>query len=104
MKIGQIAPLLGVVLFACSRDSLTSSPIVETQAATGGISGHICDRDLGQWITGATVTADTDATAVATTDADGAFTLNGLPPGPVTLTITSDSYNSTRNGFVTAGE
>lgn len=66
----------------------------------GSVTGRVCDPSGGLWIVGATVTlsADLDGDGVAdvvittTTDADGYYTLTGVPDGTWTVRVEKGSF------------
>ncbi len=63
------------------------SPTATPQSA---LSGRILDQASGQPIAGASVNADT---YTATSDAEGRYTLTGLPPGQYVLSVTHPDYD-----------
>src|SRR5436190_9259473 len=77
---------------------LLCSATVFAQQGTGSLKGRVSD-DLGGIIVGGTVIA-TDAggkTKTATTNNDGAFSLNGLAPGKYTVKVTSQGFGTFQN-------
>ena len=59
------------------------------QPGTGTVSGQLC-AVAGQWLSGATVTFGSLST---TTNAQGEFTLTGLPPGMQLLHVTRGAFS-----------
>ncbi len=68
------------------------------------VSGQVTDADTGQAIAGAVVSTN-DANGgdgAVTTGSDGSFTLSGLPPGPLTITVVPpDDTHLTNTAAVT---
>ncbi len=60
-------------------------------ATTGVVSGQVLMADSGRGLAGATVTV-TGTLLTATTDLDGAYRINGVPPGARDLTITKEGF------------
>ena len=72
----SLRPCVAGLLCACA---LLSSPL-PAQTATGGIVGRVSDSGSGKSLQGATVAVLGTATT-AVTDAEGRFSMPGLPPG-----------------------
>lgn len=69
--------------------------------ATGSLSGAVLNASTNLPIAGATVEAVGRST---TTDANGDWVLTGLPPGPVTVTVSAPGFSgTTRTTTVVAG-
>lgn len=68
---------------------------VPAQAQTRSIKGTISDVASGAPVSGATVTVPGTSLS-STTDANGAFTIEGAPAGEVTLQVTYPAYRSAR--------
>jgi hypothetical protein len=75
-----------------AKSTPISTPVEPTLTATpqSSLSGLILDQDTGQPVAGAKVIA---GSYTATTDADGAYTLIGLPPGQYILSVTHPNYD-----------
>ncbi len=90
---------LGVVALALAL----SGAALSAQTATGGVSGVVRTTD-GEPVKDAVITV-ASTTFRTTTDADGAFSLTGLPVGNYTLEIESPSYGrAVERVEITAGE
>jgi TolB protein len=61
-----------------------------TALPQAGLSGRILDQETGQPIARAQVRVGSETT---TTDAEGRYTLTGLPPGQYILSVTHESYD-----------
>jgi Tol biopolymer transport system component len=74
------------------RPSPTASPTgpILTPTPQSVLSGRILDQDTDQPVTEAEVRAGTAST---TTDAEGRYTLIGLPPGQYVLSVTHSDYD-----------
>jgi hypothetical protein len=74
------------------RPSPTATPAEPTltPSSQSALSGRILDQDINQPIAGAEVSV---GAATATTDADGRYTLTGLPPGQYVLSVTHPDYD-----------
>jgi hypothetical protein len=87
------------------QPSPTATPTEPTPTATPRtvLSGRILDQDTSQPISGATVRV---GAATASTDADGRYTLTGLPPGQYVLSVTHPDYDPGLSSIFTlaAGE
>ena len=75
-------------------------------AGSGTVVGRVCAPDGTTWLGGATVYVDrADGTrAQTTTDADGHYTLTGVPAGNETVNISKGSFNSSTPVTVTADQ
>jgi outer membrane receptor protein involved in Fe transport len=83
-QVWRLARVLGV----CGLVALFGAPAVRAQTTTGTIRGYVRDQN-GAAIAGADVQAKNAATGAvrsATTTADGAYTLIGLPPAAYDVT------------------
>ena len=79
---------------------LTGAQVVRAQSGTSTLSGHIhCVCDGGP-VAGATVRA---GGGLATTDANGFYTISGLAPGAYTATGNADSYTPLTAGLIIPG-
>jgi hypothetical protein len=77
--------------------ALTSDQTIEIELPTARVSGHAIDAATGAPLAGVVVTAEAEGTAGgfpprATTDATGAFTLQGLGRGQFRLAGSKDGY------------
>ncbi|HEX9562482.1 MAG TPA: carboxypeptidase regulatory-like domain-containing protein [Gemmatimonadaceae bacterium] len=76
--------------------AVTSSQVATTDIALtplpGGIMGVVTDASNGAPIAGATVTT-VPATSSVTTNAQGAYTIQNVPPGTYTVTATRSGYS-----------
>ncbi|MEM9292669.1 MAG: TonB-dependent receptor [Acidobacteriota bacterium] len=91
--------LLGAVALALAL----SSSILSAQTTTGEVSGVVLTAD-GEPVVDAVITIASTRVR-ATTDADGAFSLTGLPAGSHTLEVDSPSYGRAAEEVeITAGE
>jgi hypothetical protein len=54
------------------------------------VAGHVTDRTTGQPLSGVGITAVGKKTVRATTDADGAYVLRGVPSGHYRVTLQSN--------------
>ena len=71
-------------------------------SGAGDITGRICDTSGDGWVVGATVwvSIDLDGDGIedmhveTTTDADGYFTLEGLPPGSYIIMVEKGSFST----------
>ncbi len=77
--------------------ALTSDQEIEIELPTARVSGHAIDAATGAALAGVVVTAQAEGSAGgfpprATTDAAGAFTLQGLGRGQFRLAGTKDGY------------
>lgn len=90
----------GVLVFS---PSLLASG--QPTATTGGIAGQVRDIATGFTISGVTIAATVGgATSKIITSSDGAYSLNGLNPGEVTITASKGGYaNISGSGSVVAG-
>jgi hypothetical protein len=72
---------------------------------SGTVTGRVCAPDGQTWLAGASVTVGDPAnpTSAATTDAEGRFTLTGVPEGMQTVRVTKNSFTATYQVNVTAG-
>jgi hypothetical protein len=70
-------------------EGMTTSGIDATLAVGGRITGTVTDKSTGLPLTGLWVSGNVGSTgyAATTTDADGHYTLNGLPAGSATVTV-----------------
>src|SRR5450755_2796350 len=89
MKSSRLLPL-GLLILSCC--------VVFTSAAQaqyrGSLRGTVSDSQ-GAVISGATVTLvnkDTNNTMIATSDGNGIYTFNGLPPAPYRLTAEQSGF------------
>lgn len=93
-----IAPSLPQYVFEPASRSVTVGPSASSvnfrgQLETWAVSGTITDSS-GRRMSGVSVEASGGGpTAVATTNADGLYTLRGLVPGQWTITPTKDGYS-----------
>lgn len=74
-------------------------------APAGSVSGCVCDDDDGEWVQGANVfvvTSDGDV-VVTGTDAEGCFSLDGVPLGNHVLKIEKGSFYREHDVVVTEG-
>lgn len=71
---------------------------------TGTVTGRVCAPDGQTWLAGATVFVGDEAnpTAQTTTDAEGRFTLTGVPAGQQTIHVRKNSFTATYTVTVTA--
>lgn len=71
----------------------------------GGVRGRICAPSENTYVSGATVWVDVDGTLITTTtDADGWFTLEGLPTGDHVVHVEKGSFATEFTVAVTDGE
>ena len=85
-------------LLLCAAPSIARGQQQQQQAEeVGRLSGRVVEAGLDEMVAvaGATVTVEGNAIA-ATTDASGAFSLRGVPPGPVALVVRAPSYTTLR--------
>ncbi|MDB5028984.1 MAG: Outer rane ferrienterochelin/colicin receptor, partial [Candidatus Eremiobacteraeota bacterium] len=77
-------------------------PAAAQTAKTQTISGTVVDAATGLPLAGATVSVSAGGSSrvVATTDADGRFTLTGLPPGEYVLVAQTQSYQAAQSDTV----
>lgn len=75
-------------------------------AGTGEIAGQICNRHVGQFVSGATVSVIlADGSRLETTsDADGNFSLAEVPEGVHVVYVQADGYSRTHQVEVEAGQ
>jgi hypothetical protein len=73
-----------------SRTVTPAEPTPMPTSQSAAVSGRILDQDTSQPIAGATVRV---GTATATTDAEGRYTLTGLPPGQYVLSVIHPGYD-----------
>ncbi len=78
--------------------SVALQPVTEPQFA---LSGTIASSTTGNPIQGATVTISGAADASATTDAAGAYAIDGLIPGDVIFTVTASGFQSASTSTTT---
>ena len=77
---------------------------VEETPLAGQVTGWVIDRDAGTALPGANVIIQGTSTGAAT-DEDGIFTLNNVPAGTVTLTVSYIGYQTaSREIFVIDGQ
>ncbi len=78
---------------------------LECRGASGGVSGRICGAE-GYWLSGASVRVVLgDGTMVeTTTDADGRYTLVGLPDGTHQVEVSRGSFNTSFSVTVSGGQ
>ena len=79
--------IVRILLFIC----LTTTCITKLQAQTGSIKGVLTDKNTGETLIGATVMVQGTSLG-AVTDLDGAFTIEKVPAGTVSLRITFVGY------------
>jgi len=82
---------VGVFLFSAA---VAAVPVSAQQNGSGVISGKVLDQ-VGKPIQGASVAVKneaTNATLSAMTDADGGFSITGLPPGNYTVETTASGF------------
>lgn len=73
--------------------------------ATGAIHGRVCEPDAEGWVVGASVSVDTaDGPIATTTDADGWFTLEDVPPGSYEIVVKKGSFVTAVAAEVRPGE
>lgn len=80
-------------------------PMRAAEGSTGTLSGSVLGADTGRGVAGATVTI-TGTFLTATTDLEGAYRINGVPPGARDVTVVKEGFqpfNVTSVG-VAAGE
>ena len=72
------------------------------QPAVGTLAGRIVDSEAGRPVADARVAIE-GSTASTTTDADGRFTLAGVPAGPQRLVVSRDGFETVRAEVTVAG-
>lgn len=77
----------------------------QPSTTTGGLTGQVRDSTTGLAISGVTIAATVAGTTSTTiTSVDGAYSLNGLSPGALTIIASKAGYASVRSsGSVVAG-
>ena len=81
-------------------------PVLIAHASGGRIEGKVTDPK-GAAVVGAAVTVTdpvTNQTFTAVTDAQGKFSVAGLPPGTYAVTISATGFNESRHDSVTVAE
>lgn len=91
-----------VVAFACGG---SHSPSKAAAPTTGGIVGTVIDPQSGQPVAGAQVSTE-PPTVTATTNADGTFSMDGIPAGTyvVIFVVDGSTYASCPDVVVVAGQ
>jgi hypothetical protein len=100
-----------------TSDTAATPPMETTEVPdeplpTSSVSGKICDTSGGVWVVGAKVwveidddgDGEIDRTLETTTDAEGAFTLDGLPAGEWILYVEKGSFSTTIEVSLDEGE
>ncbi len=101
----ELAPLAEDPLPALLCDDGSEAVDGDCPALLGSISGRICDFASGTWVAGveaSVVSGNTVLTAV--TDAEGRFTIEGVPPGNYFVQLTGVDYTGELVAFVSAGQ
>lgn len=110
----RISSVMGTIglLFACNNDydltpgtDIPDEPDSDAEFDGGGVRGRICAPNEQSWIAGADVWIDHEfGRATTTTDADGYFTLTGVPDGTYTVNVEKGAFTTTFEVTITAGE
>lgn len=80
-----------------TKPGAAATPNPATEPATGSLQGRVADAD-GKPIAGAVVEAQAgDVTRSATTDANGAYTITGVPVGTVRVVTNAKGYDEARS-------
>lgn len=83
--------LLAVCAVAVPTVTWAGTGVVQRAAAGQVVSGTVSGSDSG-FLTGARVTLEGKTHHEATTDADGRFTLTGVPSGSYTFKVMADGH------------
>lgn len=68
-------------------------PLPPGGVATSSLFGRVFDEDTGAGLAGAAITVDRDGTILtATSEPDGAYLVEGIPPGPFAVSVALDGY------------
>lgn len=79
-------------------------PVIDEQPEDGAIAGRVVDADTDAAVEAATIVT-LPATAIAVSDADGAFTISQVAPGTYSVVARKDGYvPDTVTGVVVAGQ
>ncbi len=78
----------------------SSFSLAAADATTGAVGGQVLMAESGRALAGATVTV-TGTLLTATTDLDGAYRINGVPPGARDLTIVKENFQASNITAVT---
>jgi len=100
-----------------TTDTAAAPPVETTEEPdeplpTSSVTGRICDTSGGEWVVGAKVwveidddgDGEIDRTLETTTDAEGYFTLEGLPAGEWVLYVEKGSFSTTIEVSLDEGE
>lgn len=82
-----------ILRFVCMSIGLMLLTATVSRAQNGSVRGHVVDNETDETVVGASVVLKGTTTGV-TTEADGKFTLEGVPAGSATLTISFIGYTS----------
>ena len=85
--------LCAVILIGSNAQTARAQP--SPADCQESVRGEVIDADLDRPIVDAGIAAS-DRTAIVRTDADGAFTLDGVCPGSVDLTVSKASFTTAR--------
>ena len=100
VKEGKVEDLQGLGFENCVQDQ---------ECGLGVVTGYVCAPDAAYFIGGATVSVSTTDCegfafqASTTTDANGNYTLTGVPSGPVTIVVKKDALQTSYQVVVPAG-
>lgn len=87
MKKLFILPILGILLFSCSKKELIQ--------VNGIIHGYVTDISTGEYLVGATVSyRQSSDSGTVVTDASGYYSISGLDAGYIPLTFSMSGYAS----------
>ncbi|HXV77534.1 MAG TPA: carboxypeptidase regulatory-like domain-containing protein, partial [Candidatus Polarisedimenticolaceae bacterium] len=79
------------MLCAIAAILVSSSPVRAQTGSAGGVRGDVVDADFSAPVAGARVTL-VGTTLSATTEPDGRFVIQNVPPGEYTLTIAKEGF------------
>jgi iron complex outermembrane receptor protein len=82
-----------ILRFACMSIGLMLLTATVSRAQSGSVRGTVVDNETDETVVGASVLLKGTSTGV-TTGADGKFTLEGVPAGSATITISFIGYSS----------
>lgn len=109
--------LIAAALIGCSDYDLTNledgvegaeepgGDQIPSNEATGSLHGRICGPDGENWVVGAEVSVEHPwGTAVALTDDEGWFLLEGVPVGAYTVLVEKGSFTTTFDAQIVADQ